>query len=143
MIRQLLLGLICLISSLNGFSQSHYPIIAMELQTIPIANNVTLGQPDISDSTTFSVTMKIAISDTTSINLLQVSLTKEEGDNTIILNKTFTYNVAGTFPDGTSYSRSGYEITLGLGNFIGTIRPYAELIVTNNSGATTDPIIYY
>ena len=143
MTRQLLLGVICLISSLKGFSQSHYPIIAMELQTIPIANNVTLGQPDISDSTTFSVIMKIAISDTTSINSLQVSLTKEEGDNTFILSKTFAYNVAGTFSDGTSYSRIGYEITLGLGNYIGTIRPYAELIVTNNSGLTTDPIIYY
>lgn len=135
--------LLCLLIYSKSYSQIHYPVIAMELQSVPVANNVTNGQPDISDSTTFRIVMKIAISDTVSIGTLNVSLRKDETDNTIIFSKTFTYDVSGTFSDGTSYSRSGYEITLLLGTFMGTIRPYAELVVSNNTGIITDPIVYY
>ncbi len=131
------------ICSLQLLAQGHYPVIAMELQSIPVANHITNGQPDISDSTMFKIVMKIVVSDTTSANTLMINLKRDETDHGFIFSKTFNYDVSGNFPDGTSYTRSGYEIALDLGVFMGTIRPYAELIVSNNSGVVTDPVIYY
>lgn len=124
-------------------AQGHYPVIAMEIQSTPVANHITNGQPDISDSTMFNVNMRIVLSDTASAQTLQVNLKRDEADQSILFSKNFSFDVSGNFPDGTSYSRSGYEVTLGLGVFMGTIRPYAELIVSNISGNVTDPVIYY
>jgi hypothetical protein len=135
--------LLSLFLQTRAFSQGHYPVVVMELQTASVANNVVNGQPDISDSTIFRVTMKIIISDTASITNLQVGLKKSIDDATIIFSKTFTYDNVGNFADGSSYSRAGYEITMVLGEFMGTINPYVELVVTNNSGNVTDPISYY
>jgi hypothetical protein len=124
-------------------AQGHFPVIAMELQTSAISGNVVNGQPDISDSTVFNIVMKVVISDTSSMTSLQVVLRKDVNDPNSLLSKTFTYDVAGILPDGTSYTRNGYEISLVLGDFMGTIDPYAELTVSNSNGNTTDPIIYY
>ncbi len=129
-------------SSLKIHAQVHYPVISMELHSADIANNLSNSIPDISDSTIFNVSMKVLVSDTTSISNLHVLLKRSANEQSSLLSKNFTYDAFGTFSDGTSYARNGYEIILNLGNFQGTIYPYAELVVTSSS-TTTDPIIYY
>jgi hypothetical protein len=120
--------------------QNHFPVISMEIISIPIPDTVN-GQVDISDTTMFDASMKITIWDTVTISKLYVDL-KKDHNGSLLFQQQFQFDNFSQFPNGSSYSRNGYEIILILGRFQGLINPYAELKVETTTGSVSDPIVF-
>ena len=135
--------LILLLINFKSLAQGHFPVISMEILTVPVDGFMTSsGQPDISDTTLFKVEMKIILYDTLNISSFRVELKSDANSSINLLSKMFNYTQSGNFADGTSFHRNGYEVIIGLGDFLGIINPYASLIVETTTGVISDPIIY-
>ncbi len=135
--------LILLFINFKSLAQGHFPVISMEIMTVPVDGFITsTGQPDISDTTLFKVEMKIILYDTLNISNFRVELKTDASNSVNLITKTFNFTQAGNFADGTSFRRNGYEVIIGLGDFLGIFNPYALLVVETTTGVISDPIIY-
>jgi hypothetical protein len=122
--------------------ENNYPILSMEIRDSTTSNNYDVnGNPTVTDSTVFGASMNILLYDTVGISSIAVLFGRSEGVYDL-LQKTFTFNSTGTFPDGTSYYSSGLSITLGLGEFTDLKHYSAELIVHRTNGSRTDIISF-
>jgi hypothetical protein len=131
-----------LVQSLHSYCQSPtYPIIIMDVNAVPISNDTTGGLPDISDSTVFNVSMNVALFDTINIDEIIIRL----GDPGLSGNRiqhTFDWDVFGPAGNGTSYSRTGYNVALFLGQFIGLLSYEADLKIKRSDGTFTDLVTF-
>lgn len=119
----------------------NFPILSMFVHTTPIADTLAGGLPDISDFTVFNTEMKISLFDTTNIDKIYVDLgiTGSPGNK---LQHVFDWDVYGSTGNGTSYSRTEYDIVLNLGNFSSLINYEASLIIKRTDGSLTDAVIF-
>jgi len=95
----------------------------------------------MSNSSQFKAEVKITLIDSSDIAdiLVKMGSTRKDSD---ILNKTFVYDQAGTFSDGTSYSRAKNIITVGLGTFPRLDHFFGEVYIQRSDGSLSDPISF-
>ena len=120
-------------------AQGTYPILKMDVQTIPVANVTSSGLPDLSDSTIFRITMNVSIFDTTNIEKIYVVLS-DSGNTANRLQHTFDWDVSGSTGGGTSYLRNEYDLTLGLGDFRDLLNYTASVKIKRTNGTFTELI---
>ena len=119
-----------------------YPVLAMSVNNTPIAGMMTSDSlPVITDSTLFSSSMNVSLVDTTNISSIDVSMGSTLGGSDIVQH-SFTYDVSGGLGSGLSYTRDGYNLSLGLGSFYGILSFYAEIKIHRSDGSYSDAIIY-
>lgn len=109
----------------------------MNVQSTSVAYDTSGGLPDLSDSTVFSLVMNVSLLDTTNIDKIYVEL----GDSAFSTNRlqhTFDWDVSGSTGVGTSYSRTEYDIVLGLGNFKDLLNYNATVRIKRTDGTFTD-----
>lgn len=119
----------------------NFPIISMGIQSTPVAHDTSGGLPDLSDSTRFSVQMNISLFDTTMIDEMYVVL-KDSAATTNLLSHTFDWDVSGSTGNGTSYTRTEYNLILGLGNFTDLLNYTASVRIKRLDGTYTDYIYF-
>jgi hypothetical protein len=133
---------LCVCIACIGFLTSRsqttlYPMLAMEVETTPAGIDTTVeGYLDFSDSTIFNSHMIISLFDTLGISKIHVTFKNSLGD--IILQKYFSYDTFGSFPDGTSYSRNEFLINLDFGNFPSLLSFYSDVKIELANGSFTD-----
>ena len=114
-----------------------YPIITMDIQTTAVAFDTSGGLPDLSDSTLFHVVMNVSLFDTTIIDKIYVVLS-DSGNTGNRLEHTFNWDVSGSTGNGTSYSRTEYDVALCLGNFKDLLNYNASVRIKRTDGTFTD-----
>lgn len=128
--------------SVTAQSTNHFPVFMMSVNTTHFDADIAInGFPDISDTTLFHAEMKVALFDTVGISKLHVKVGSTLG-GIDIFQKSFAYDNFGIFTDSTSYNREGYNVDLGLGNHIGLIRYFAQLILERVDGTMTSPVYF-
>lgn len=85
--------------------------------------------------------MVIVLQDSSDISKIYVKLGNTTGASDL-LTKTFNFDQAGTFADGTSYKREGLVIYLGLGTFTGLNIYYGEAKLEDANGISGTPVTY-
>jgi len=129
-----------LLNAVNVNAQGAFPILSMDVEAIPIANNFIDSIPVLDDSTIFDATMNVSLFDTTNIDEIYVSLGNGVPGN--ILQHTFDWDVSGQTGGGTNYSRNSYHLILHLGSFMNLLNYEATLSIKRNDGSTTDVIVF-
>ena len=128
--------------SLDSSSQTFNPVIATEVITTSIdGDSSIIGMIDISDTTLFKTELVVSLFDTVGISKINVFL-RSDLTGSVLLQKSFNFDNFGFFTDGTSYDRSGTDILLGLGNFLGMIKYYSEVTIENTSGLVSQVFVY-
>lgn len=72
-----------------------------------------------------------------SVSEIDVELGSKQG-MTDLFDAAFTYDQTSGLPSGQSYSRTGLQIYLGLGNFTVPTAYFARIRLKNNSGSWSD-----
>ena len=135
--------LLCLLFAENSKAENPtYPIVAMDIQTTPVAFDTSGGLPDLSDSTVFHFEMNVSLFDTSSIDKIYVVLS-DSGNTGNRLQKTFDWDVSGSTGNGTTFLRTDYTVALGLGNFKDLLNYYATVRIKRTDGTFTDLISFY
>lgn len=109
----------------------------MRVETTPIANDTANGFMAITDSTVFAAVMKVMLEDTTTIDEILVQL-GDQGNPTSKMQYTFEWDVN---PGGNySFSRSEFQVNLGLGEYVDLINYEATLRIKRTNGSYSDVI---
>ena len=128
--------------SINIIAQNpNFPIVSMNIQTLPVANDTSGGIPDLSDSTIFAAEMIVSLIDTTVIDEIYVVLS-DSNASTTLLQHTFYWDVFGASGNGTTYARTYYNLVLGLGNFMALLHYSASIRIKRTDGSFTDYITF-
>jgi hypothetical protein len=136
----LLLSLVLCIFSASA--QNTFPVLSMQVDCTPTANYMTVDSVVHYDSTTvFAATMQIVVDDTTNISSIEVTFGKSA--NEVLLQKSFTFDVSGSLGNNTSFFRSGYNITLGLGEFADISLFYADMQITRADNSISQLFTYH
>ena len=135
----LLIFLTCLLFFIENVRAQDltYPIIAMDIQTSPVAFDTSGGLPDLSDSTLFHVVMNVSLFDTIIIDKIYVVLS-DSGNTGNRIEHTFNWDAAGSMGGGTSYFRNEYDLELVLGNFKDLLNYSATVRMKRTDGTFTD-----
>ena len=114
----------------SAAGQQAGPIKGIQVKYMPLTGN-----------SQFKAEVKITLIDSSDIAdiLVKMGSTRKDSD---ILNKTFVYDQAGTFSDGTSYSRAKNIITVGLGTFPRLDHFFGEVYIQRSDGSLSDPISF-
>ncbi len=91
--------------------------------------------------THYSGTAVITLTDTVTVNKINLYL-GSASSTWSLLSKTFKFDSAGTFLDGTSYLRQGYNVYLGLGNYSGQDSIYSKVTLQNGAGTLSSPVFF-
>jgi hypothetical protein len=122
-------------------AQGTFPILKMDVQRISIANDTSGGLPDLSDSTIFRLTMNVSLFDTIDIDKICVVLSDSGGIGNR-LQHTFDWDVSGSTGGGTSYLRSEYDLSMGLGDFKDLLNYEATVQIKRTDGSLTELISF-
>ncbi len=123
--------------SLFGFvSFSQNPVSSVQINpTYPNATNSQISGMD--EETRAHVQTDLAVeinmSSVTNMGKIAVKVGLAEGGSDLFY-KEFDFSSPGTFADGTSFSRSGNTLTIGLGSFSGYGTYYTEVIAIRTNG---------
>ncbi len=101
-----------------------------------VFNDTSFTSQNILQGTVF-----IKLQDTLSLAKIHVKLGTTQGGSDLF-SKDFLYDDSGNFTDGTSYSRNGLNILLGIGQFTGLNSYYAEVKLEDTSQNLSDPVYY-
>ena len=127
-----LLGICCLTFSFNGFAQASLSNLNGSFEYV--SDSTTLSQLDSSLLAMEERTLSISVNCSGSgIAKLAVSVGSAEGSNDVFY-KEFDYGQTGTFGDGTSYSSSGSNHTVSVGNYAGFSDYYLEVKALLSNG---------
>jgi len=125
------------------FSQSiPAPSDFQVLATMKVGDSVNVfGDTLFFPINNYTGTAVITLIDTTGISKINFSLGSTNGIWNL-LSKTFVFDNAGTFSDGTSYSRNKFVVYLGVGNYTGQDSIYSQVTLQDTAGNLTTPILF-
>lgn len=131
------LFLLCKVAiSVGQSSSGKQPLVAMQIITTPVNDTLLNGLYTITDSTIFSATMVLDLSDTTAIQSFIVTL-GTTSNSTEFLHQEFLYDVY-TLQQPFSYSRIGYSVQLGLGTFENLISYQSSVRIRRTDGTISE-----
>jgi hypothetical protein len=142
-LKDILLITSCLFCSSFSLSAQtdHFPLMAINVNAIPITNDSTTGTlPELTDSTIFKTDLYVSLFDTVNITKLLIKIKEKSDTSVVIFQKNFDFDVYGTLSDSTSYNRNEYQVELGLGNITGLIYFLAEVRIERSDGSLTEPL---
>ena len=99
------------------------------------------GDTLFSSNTRLVGTMVVTLQDTTSVQSINVSMGDTIGGSNLF-QKTFLFDNSGIFSDGTSYSRIGLNVYLGIGNYVGLNNFYSQVVLKDSSGNSSVAVFY-
>lgn len=119
-------------------SISQNPISSVQVN--PSYPNATSSQVSGMDAETRShiqtdLAVEVNMSSVVNMGKIAVKVGLTEGGSDLFY-KEFDFASPGTFADGTSYTRSGNTLTIGLGSFSGYGTYYTEVIAIRSNGNT-------
>lgn len=130
------------VGSTTSHAQNVNPVLAMDIASTSIANNASAdGLPLITDSTVYSVSMNVSLYDTTNIQSIEVKVGTTAGGSDLF-NHSYVYDVFGNLGNARTYSRNGFQVTLGLGSLIGIDSYFSEVRIQFMDGTYSDPISF-
>lgn len=107
------------------------PLLSVQTEYKPVAGNPAL----------FTIQLKITLLETVNIEKVIVKMGIERDSSDLLL-KEFIFDQSGTFSDGTSYSRTGKKITLGLGTYDNMEHFNGEVKIFKTDNTFSDPITF-
>lgn len=108
------------------------------VQVNPSYPNATTSQVSGMDAETRShvqtdLAVEVNMSSVVNMGKIAVKVGLTEGGSDLFY-KEFEFDTPGTFTDGTSYTRNGNIVTIGLGSFSGYGTYYTEVIAIRTNG---------
>lgn len=127
----LCLSVFCFVS----FSQN--PVSSVQIN--PSYPSATTSQVSGMDTETRAhvqtdLSVEINLSSVVNMGKIAVKVGLVEGSSDLFY-KEFEFDTPGTFADGTSYSRSGNIVTIGIGSFSGYGKYYTEVVAIRTNGS--------
>ena len=124
-------------------AQNIAPPSLMEVYLIAAPNDSTNNWGDTAFAQNASTYAKMFCTVTDTSNILKMHLSLGSTlDGNELMEKTFLFNNQGTFTDGTSYIRNGFNLEIVLGIFLGLNRFYANIVLEDNAGHFSDVLTY-
>lgn len=111
------------------------------MEVAPTDTTNLFGDSLFSPNTQLTGTVVLVLQDTSNIKNINVSIGAASGGSNLF-QKTFVFDNAGSFSDGTSYKRQGLVVYLGVGAYTGLNSYSAQVTLQDNSGYST-PVVSF